>query len=154
MIKKLLDYGANPEKIDSVELIPPLFNAIRNNKTNIVRFLLGILPNVDTMVCAEYTPLHYAVTHLSSEKIIDLLLGVKGISIDIKDSDGQTPLYNAIAIPNFDMVKTLINRGANINVQDNDGNTPLHWAAMITGNDEEIIRIIELLLSELLQIKS
>lgn len=60
---------------------------------------------------------------------IKMLLEKNPALIDIKDSQGSTPLHYAAALGNEEVVKLLLERGANIDAGSSAGDTPLHWAA-------------------------
>jgi ankyrin repeat protein len=71
---------------------------------------------------------HIAVTN-SNTKTLDVMLEY-GISPNIVDVNGNTPLHIASRRGNLEMVKFLLTRGADINAVDHIGNTPLHLASM------------------------
>jgi len=58
--------------------------------------------------------------------VIDLLLDA-GYNIEATDSQGKTPLLQALVCGNVDIAKRLIERGANINAVSPLGNA-LHYA--------------------------
>jgi len=49
--------------------------------------------------------------------------------INVKDSDGQTPLHIAARVDSVEMARLLLANGANVNEEDNYGKTPLFGAA-------------------------
>ncbi|XP_026377387.1 acyl-CoA-binding domain-containing protein 1-like isoform X2 [Papaver somniferum] len=53
-----------------------------------------------------------------------------GISVNLKDSEGRSPLHWAVDRGHLDMVELLLSKNADVNAQDNEGQTPLHYAAM------------------------
>ncbi|KAJ2037794.1 hypothetical protein GGI03_007132 [Coemansia sp. RSA 2337] len=59
---------------------------------------------------------------------ITAILG-RGVSVNISDSAGRTPLHVACSGGNLEAVRLLIHLGANVNATDNIGNTPLTIAA-------------------------
>jgi len=75
--------------------------------------------------------------HLAS--IVELF--ESGVSADVADKHGITPLHRAAHSGFQDIVVTLLDRGANINAVDNFQQTALHWAAV-----RERVEIVELLL--------
>ncbi|MCM1002151.1 ankyrin repeat domain-containing protein [Wolbachia pipientis] len=75
------------------------------------------------------SPLHWAA-RWGSLRVAELLLE-KGISVDVQNSSGETPLHFAIrhGSKNEEIVKFLIQKRANVNAEDQEGFAPLHCAA-------------------------
>ncbi|MDR3285127.1 MAG: ankyrin repeat domain-containing protein [Holosporales bacterium] len=73
------------------------------------------------------TPLNMAAVNENLEAV-KRLIGVKGISPDVKDNEGFAPLHRAARHGWVDVVQALIRIGADKNVKDNKGFAPLHWA--------------------------
>ncbi|PIO01245.1 hypothetical protein COT60_01450, partial [Candidatus Pacearchaeota archaeon CG09_land_8_20_14_0_10_30_9] len=63
------------------------------------------------------TPLHYSVFNYGMVK----LLVDKGAEINTKDTEGVTPLMDAVGLGSYETVNYLISKGADINVKDNGG---------------------------------
>ncbi|XP_042481321.1 acyl-CoA-binding domain-containing protein 1-like [Macadamia integrifolia] len=63
---------------------------------------------------------------------IDSLLKdiASGVSVNLKDSDGQTPLHWAVDRGHLNIVELLVSRNADVNAKDSEGQTPLHYAAV------------------------
>ncbi|GAB4858526.1 Acyl-CoA-binding domain-containing protein 1 [Ancistrocladus abbreviatus] len=53
-----------------------------------------------------------------------------GVSVNIKDSEGRTPLHWAVDRGHLSVIELLITRKADVNIKDNDGQTPLHYAVV------------------------
>ncbi|KAK3008537.1 hypothetical protein RJ639_013276 [Escallonia herrerae] len=53
-----------------------------------------------------------------------------GVSVDLKDSEGRTPLHWAVDRGHLNITEMLVNKNADVNAKDNDGQTPLHYAAV------------------------
>ncbi|KAJ0963826.1 hypothetical protein J5N97_028948 [Dioscorea zingiberensis] len=53
-----------------------------------------------------------------------------GVSVNLRDSEGRTPLHWAVDRGHFDSVETLIGKNADINAKDEEGQTPLHYAVV------------------------
>lgn len=53
-----------------------------------------------------------------------------GISANVKDSEGRTPLHWAVDRGHLEITKLLLSKNADVNAKDNEGQTPLHYAAV------------------------
>lgn len=53
-----------------------------------------------------------------------------GVSVDLKDSEGRTPLHWAVDRGHLDVTELLLSKNADVNAKDNEGQTPLHYAAV------------------------
>lgn len=53
-----------------------------------------------------------------------------GISVNLRDSEGRTPLHWAVDRGHVNVVELLVSRNADVNAQDNEGQTPLHYAVV------------------------
>lgn len=61
----------------------------------------------------------------------DLLSCIEnGVSINLRDSEGRTPLHWAVDRGHFDVVEILLRRNADVNAKDHEGQTPLHYAVL------------------------
>lgn len=58
-----------------------------------------------------------------------------GVSVDLKDSEGRTPLHWAVDRGHINMTEMLVSRNADVNAKDNEGQTPLHYAATCERED-------------------
>jgi ankyrin repeat protein len=86
------------------------------------------------------TPLYLAAGH-GHREIVELLVK-NGAKVDAVSGDGQTPLFQAIAGGNLEVVKSLLSAKAAINRRDKAyGWTPLHFAAK-GGNSEIVAQLI------------
>ncbi|XP_027331281.1 acyl-CoA-binding domain-containing protein 1 isoform X2 [Abrus precatorius] len=52
-----------------------------------------------------------------------------GVSVNLKDSEGRTPLHWAVDRGHLNVTELLVGKNADVNAKDNDGQTPLHYAA-------------------------
>jgi predicted nucleotide-binding protein len=59
---------------------------------------------------------------------VNRMLLIKGIEIESKDKNGNTPLMNAALRGHVEICKLLLDHGAKIESKDDDGFTPLHFA--------------------------
>lgn len=67
------------------------------------------------------------VAETGQRSIFDSLVS-SGTDVDLKDEDGQTPLFRAVRRGREAIVKELLERGANPNAIDGSGDTPLFYA--------------------------
>lgn len=61
---------------------------------------------------------------------IDFLVS-KGVSLDLKDRNGQTPLHHAVEGNNLGLIKHMLKKGANVHVTDAKGRTPQEFAEQV-----------------------
>ncbi|KAI4307078.1 hypothetical protein L6164_030307 [Bauhinia variegata] len=63
--------------------------------------------------------------------VANLLKSIEnGVSVNLKDSEGRTPLHWAVDRGHLNVTELLVSKNANVDAQDNDGQTPLHYAAV------------------------
>ncbi|MEG5063542.1 ankyrin repeat domain-containing protein [Microcoleus sp. B3-A4] len=120
----------------------PLHLAVRDNRPEIVYFLIknGAKLNVENK--EGNTPLHLAVQYDSQHsylprnrlEIVSFLIA-KGAKLNVKNNQGQTPLHIAVLnrrFPSYNNMQNidrlLLEHGAEINIQDNNKTTPLDIA--------------------------
>ncbi|KAG6745538.1 hypothetical protein POTOM_050034 [Populus tomentosa] len=53
-----------------------------------------------------------------------------GVSVNLKDGEGRTPLHWAVDRGHLNIAEVLVGKDADINAKDNEGQTPLHYAAV------------------------
>lgn len=54
----------------------------------------------------------------------------QGVPVDLRDSQGRTPLHWAVDRGHMKVVEHLLSRGADVNAKDMEGQTTLHYATM------------------------
>ena len=59
--------------------------------------------------------------------VVDFLVQ-NGTNVNVKNKDGETPLYYAMRVGNVNIAQLLIFAGADINVKNRNGNALLHFA--------------------------
>ena len=80
-------------------------------------------------VLAKWTALHQCIRKKRCD-LLRILCAAPGVKVDIKDGDGETPLFVAAAnSDDIDILKVLISSGANVNAMSGDGWTALMMAA-------------------------
>ena len=72
------------------------------------------------------TALHYAAEWGLTDAISALVR--KGANMEIRNANGETPIFSAVKNNDPSVIKMLVDLGANIQVRDNLGSTPLHIA--------------------------
>ena len=114
-----------------------LYNAIRSENVKRVEIILARNTNVvDSVWEKNFTPLHFAARHSSSNglEILKLLLS-NGAKVEVKNHIGQTPLFSAVIYNNPEGIKILTEHDAKVNVRQGDGRTPLQWAVNNSNKD-------------------
>jgi len=66
----------------------------------------------------------------------------KGVSIELVNTNGETPLTLAVRKENIQLVKTLLARNADIDAPDAFGETPLMWA-VIKQNKKLVLLLLD-----------
>ena len=94
-----------------------LFDAIKNNKLNIVQRLISKGVNVNVKDNIGRTPLMIASQNKAKENIVNELLKADGIDIDEQDNDGWTVLIYVSFSGNLSLVKKLIKQKADLDKQ-------------------------------------
>lgn len=117
--------------------------AIKTRKWDEAEALISASINLEVVDPeTERSPLHLLLLQQGSNinKVLVPLLIEKGVSCDVPDNYGVTPLMLATA-NGIKMVKHILKCGAEINAQNKDGDTALHYASL-----EKNERMMELLL--------
>jgi hypothetical protein len=122
-VELLLEFGANPEAPDGIEMSTPLMLAYNHGNMEMLRLLLEKGANANAL--SKYsTPLYSAVQN-GNRPAVEVLLGFRA-DIDALDESGISPLMLACARWPFhkEIIVILLENGADIEVGDWPG-----WAA-------------------------
>jgi len=117
----------------------------------VIAFLLGqpdiveVNPKMKFFEGKQETLLH-RVARSASPKTIELLVQAPGNDVDVKDTQGNTPLHIAVETfmkhpwdTHLSNIKVLLRHGANKDLPNNDGITPVQLAA--TSTHEELRKV-------------
>ncbi|MYH39602.1 MAG: hypothetical protein F4154_01200 [Candidatus Dadabacteria bacterium] len=160
-IKTLIAAGADVNAKDKYGYTP-LDTGLRQGITaDIVKILIAGGANVNSLSGVVYksTPLHIAVSPVyqispvtshgrsssDSAEILKTLIAA-GADINVKDSDGKTPLHHAVVFNDPSIVKILVDAGADVYVKDkggffSSGKTPLQIAR--SKASAEVVKVLE-----------
>ncbi|KFA70940.1 hypothetical protein S40288_10226 [Stachybotrys chartarum IBT 40288] len=139
IVKLLLEKGANPEVGDSAGW-KPLAVAARNGPSHlgVAELVLSFGANVDSLnPMLQQSALHLCANS-GFRELAQLLLKNRA-QVDVRDTDGQTPLFKAVAQGTTGMVELLLQYGAVTNVRSTQGVTLMNLAS----NDPDVLRILQ-----------
>lgn len=106
--------------------------AVKNNRIEIVNFLLTYNCDINAQDNKGLTALHYAANkdinfeNNSLEQMV--LLIERGANINLRDISGNTPLHIACRGGNIDLIQTLISHGADRNIPNMNNLVPVDIA--------------------------
>jgi len=132
----LLNQGANPNALDN-NGYPALIYACAYGYEGIVEALLDKTAAINTKYNEVY-PIFAAVRN-DNKTTIQMLLD-KGAYINVKDSEGYTPLMFAAQEGYAQTVQFLLNKGASIDTETNNGHTALSIA--IQNDHKEVVEVL------------
>ena len=110
----------------------------RPENVAMVRALLDHHADPNVRVDYDSTPLMMAVKQ-EKDSTLQLLLA-RGGKVNLKDSQGNDALHDAVELGSPERVRLLLDAGAEVNSRDNVQNTPLMNA--VTQKDEEIVKLL------------
>ncbi len=154
----LLKYHADPN-VRTPTGWTPLHLAVRKERPEMVELLLTWGADLNRTTEDRRAALHIAMEK-GNRPIIDLLLkdwslregghdvaqlyGRPDISgkadLDLADATGNTPLHEAVALGDQELIGLLIVKGANVNAANENGQTPLHLA--VSRSDEFLVLLL------------
>ncbi len=143
LVNDLIAAGANVNAV--TENIETPINLARDEK------MFNLLEEKGSKIFNDSLPLHKA-TMYGNQKILKILIS-RGVSVNSRNSTGETPLHCAAVLNNIDNAKVLIENGCDVNAKTRynkitsgsddkkkeyiiGGGTPLHYLACYNHNDE------------------
>lgn len=122
----LVDYFLRQEGVEvnssAGSFMSPLHLAVKGGDLDIVTALVDAEADRDKVEDLDNTPLHLATTR----EVAELLCTDNNLNaINI---NGRTPLHEAVAKNNIEVVRFLIEKNADLTIQDYEGKTPLDLA--------------------------
>ena len=129
-ITALADAGADLNRPQSSSQESPLGVSVRNNRTQIVKFLLSRRVNLEAVDAEGRTPLFWA----AFSGRIDILtqLVEAGADVNARDNkEGSNPLIYAIVSGNQEAVTYLVRNGADVDARETSGLSSSYYAASV-----------------------
>ncbi len=126
IMQKLIEKGASPKEASMTESALSL--AISSGGPKAVSFLLEAGADPNTSLPQGRTPL-FVVVREGNKKAFDILIAVEGIKLDAQSRFGWTPLMEAVAHGQEEMVRLLLEKKVDVDQKDVEGNTALMIAA-------------------------
>ncbi|KAF4633629.1 hypothetical protein G7Y89_g4494 [Cudoniella acicularis] len=107
----------------------PLHWAAIHHQGDFLKYLIEQGADLNAVEKDGKTTLHIVIYNGDEESIKVLLSSRTTIDLNIKDSQGWTPLRWAAAFGQLDVVEMLLSAGAEVDAQDKDKWTAIRWAA-------------------------
>ena len=136
MVETLLQHGADPNVLDSVERTP-VYYAAKAGNTNSLVLLLNAGADVNVLNASFQSPLMLAVVEgdLSAVK----LLLEQGADPNQIDQNGETALHKAVRRRNPEIVRCLLKNGADPKILNFSDMAPIHIAA--SNGQDQLVKI-------------
>jgi len=138
-IKLLLPITTNRANALGGYKLTPLFFAAGAGKVAAVQELLKEGADADLADGKGYLPLHVAAD-VGDVECIQFLLAKTTKGVNVKDTEGSTPLVFAAKAGKPKAVEALLNAKADVNMASKNGSLPLHYAA--EAGDVESIKLL------------
>ena len=117
LINAFLLAGANIE-LDNKKKQTPLHIAILSNNYKSVSLLLNKRPKPNKQDIEGNTPLHYVAKYASNKRMVGIISYFKqSFDFTIRNNEGKTALYYAVANNKHEMAKFLVENGAKVDEQ-------------------------------------
>jgi hypothetical protein len=135
--------GADPN-VRGDDEITPLHSAAYDGNLRIVQELIKYNADINTKDDAYETAIYDASRGLTLDcpNIVRLLLE-HGTDVNVRQSEGSTPLHKASMEGALEVARVLLEHGANLQAQDNRGRTPLQVVSSRKNRDEMTKLLVE-----------
>ena len=140
VVKLLLGFRNTNIDIRRQDGATPLFIAVQNNDTAILKLLISAGADVNIPLTEGTSPLCRAA-YQGRVDVVKQLLQAPGIQVDRTTGENVTALFFACQGPNKEIVELLLDKKADPNIADASGVAPLHLACLLGSRE-----IAELLL--------
>lgn len=119
-------------EVFSADGFTPLALAAFFGHKEVVKWLLehGVDPNIPAQNAMRVMPLHSAAAHRNPAVAVAISrhLLEHGAQVNVSQQAGWTPLHEAAASGNVDLLRLLLSYGADPNARSEDGRTPIQMA--------------------------
>lgn len=132
--------------LGSAYRIAPICAAVIYDSPRVLDILIKAGANVNGGRFAAKAPLYDAAVHSHLSASFCAMLLAAGAKVNVKVTNGNTPLHFAAWARNAGAVKLLIDFGANVNAQGQDWATPLHCALRQTPHRDGLRETVTALL--------
>ena len=128
-IEKLTETSADFNRQNQLGRTPFLDALEHNNFQLLAVFLRHIdVTNINIVDNLSNTALHYC-KYINEKFIFHSVLTSNPLLLNAQNSDGQTPLHDAILCDNYSFAQYLLQHNCDVSLTNNDGDTPLHLIA-------------------------
>eukprot|EP01114_Cavostelium_apophysatum_P019125 TRINITY_DN6070_c0_g1_i2.p1 TRINITY_DN6070_c0_g1~~TRINITY_DN6070_c0_g1_i2.p1 ORF type:complete len:1115 (+),score=353.00 TRINITY_DN6070_c0_g1_i2:112-3456(+) len=141
VVRLLLKNGADPE-LENRAGCTALHLAAGAGAVSIVKILAEVMDDIATVDNDKVTPLLYSIL-AGKDQTSELLISLyrqRGLSLDMQDNFGFTPLHWCAALQRLATAVTLIEGGAETNKSDSQDETPLFIA--VRNSNETLVRLL------------
>lgn len=122
LMQKALDNGADINYSNGNMSV--LFNAIKSDKTQAIKFILDNKADLTFQGDSSITAIHFAMSCDAKDETLNLLLDYN-FNHNIQNIDGNTNVH--IVCARKDLLKKIVEKGGDLNVKNNEGKTPFHY---------------------------
>lgn len=134
IVRYLIDQNVNLEVTDDYQHTA-LITAAYHNRTEVLKILVDNDANIKAQTSYGHNAV-YLAAHYGYLDALKMLVAKDRSVIDLKDSDGRTPLIIATLRGDVDIVRYSVDENANVNFKDCSGRTALQHTS-----NPEIIQI-------------